>query len=205
MVVAAPSQSRSRRSPMPEWGSIYPDDQEWSPINPQAADTRVVTRVPVGSVSNDHLAGGISPLKLQGVGMRVSLSATQTVTNGADEPIEFDTTELNQGGFVPLSSNLVTVPYAGFYILFAGVSWDGAGSAVDDERSWFLVNGTKVQGNTSPNISANRQRYMLSTTQVLAAGDTVGVTVRHGSASGRSLGTSDPLANNLTVVFLFPV
>ena len=191
---------------MSDFQSVFAEDEgEWAPLNPKPADTRVVPRLPSGSVSDDEIAFGISPRKFQGIGIKVALAATQAVTEGATgELIEFTTTETSQS-FPPLANNVVTVPYSGLYLVMAGVSWEGAASTVVDERGIIEINAATEQSFVSPNSVNFRQRYVLPAAFVLSAGDTVGVRVKHASASARNLGSDTPSDNNLTVVFLFPV
>lgn len=183
---------------MPDWDPVNPDS-EWAPADDPAA------KVAEGSITNAKLAGDIDPRKITGFGMKVCLSATQAaVPINTETAVEYDT-EVFTHNFDPIVSNQIQVPYDGVYQITVGVDWSGGAGDVDDERSWINVNSIAIQGNASPNLTGVRQRYTMAATALLVAGDLVGFSVKHGSAGTRALGSDDPEANNLTVVFLFSI
>lgn len=187
---------------MADFDPVFPGD-EWGPIDPIQADTRIVPNLPAGSVGNRQLADGIDPRKLQGYGIKVALSAGQTVSTASTETIEYATEVFNQG-FPPLAAFTITVPYDGIYTIVMGQDWGGA-AQVDDETGSVLVNGTTAQSFRSPNLVANRQRWTLTTVEALTAGDDITATVRHASGADRTLGSSNPENVNLTVIYNFTI
>jgi hypothetical protein len=181
-----------------DWDPVNPDS-EWATAEDPAAS------VADGSITNAKLAGDIDPRKITGFGMKIALSASQNVAVATEEPVEYDT-EVFRSGFEPIDTFQIPVPYDGVYLITVGVSWyQGGGADVDEERAWITINGDQVQGNASPNLSSPRQRYTMSASAVLTAGDLVGLTVKHASAGARNLGVDEPTANNLTVIYLFTI
>jgi hypothetical protein len=107
---------------------IRPDDGEWPPSNPEFSKPTESVSIPDGSITDAKIAGGISPLKIAQVVIKVSLSGAQTVTTATDEVVEYDTTVLNQG-YAAMASNVITLPYGGMYLITIRGQWasDGTG------------------------------------------------------------------------------
>ncbi len=111
-----------------DFDSLFTDDGDWSPINPQPSDTRVIPNLPTGSVSNDQLAGNISPLKLQGVVMKVVMTIAQAVPDAIETVVEFATEELNQGfGSLDTSARTIALPHSGMYLATIRGQWASNG------------------------------------------------------------------------------
>lgn len=163
---------------MPEFGPLFPDEGEWAPVNPTPTPPTNVSTIPAGSITDDKLAGGISPLKISGVGIKVYLSAAnQTITTGAaGEDITFDTVAFNQSFEDPGASfTTVSIPYTGVYLLQAAVEWSNVDTG--GRTVIFEVNGTEVEGERKK--ANNTSRSTVTAVRQLSAGDTVGLHVEH--------------------------
>lgn len=175
---------------------------EWPPIEPQAVDTRDSTVIPDGSIG-DAQVDSLSVRKLRGIGIKVYRSSAQTIADAAEDDVDFNTVDFNEGFTAPTGTfSTVTVPYDGVYLLSCTQEWASADDAV---FAWLYVNSTKYEGDSrSSDTDALTVRVSLTAVRRLTAGDTVGVRVYQTTGANRDIaaGSSD---NTLTVVFLFGI
>ena len=186
---------------------LFDDDGDWPALNPKPIDTRFNPTIPAGSVTNDKLAGGISPLKLQGVGIQVQLGSPQTVSTGTAEPIEYDTALVNEGfAETPLDANFsIELPYDGLYLVTARGQWASDGN--NRRRFNFESNVTGSFADTSPVIQDHQHvgGTVTHVSQVVGgyqgtAGERLRSTAFQTSGSPLTLDSAEML-----IVFMFPL
>jgi hypothetical protein len=187
-----------------DFTSIFLDEGEWPPLSPRPVDTRVTPNIPAGSVTNDQLADGISPLKLQGVGAKVYTSVVQATADSTAEFLSPDTASFDEGGFWDSTDpTKLTAPYDGIY-QFSGYA-DFVADA-DGERSGRLyVNGAKIVTQNQASIGGGSPTQVLVSVPIkLTAGDYVEFEVFQsaGNALNVNAGEDD---NFMALIFLFPI
>jgi hypothetical protein len=177
---------------------IRPDDGEWPPSNPEFSKPTESVSIPDGSITDAKIAGGISPLKLAQVVIKVSLSGAQTVTTSTDEVVEYDTTDLNQG-YAAMASNVITLPYAGMYLCSVRGQWasDGTGR----RRLTIQLNSTDTDIQDHQHIGGT-VTHVSGTTGLLVGSAGGLLRARCFQTSGGNL-TLD--SSQLSVIFLGPV
>jgi hypothetical protein len=187
-----------------DFTSIFVDEGEWPALNPKPVDTRVTPNIPAGSVTNDQLADGISPLKLQGIGAKVYNSATQSTADGTPEFLAPDTAAFDEGAFWDSTDpTKLTAPYDGVYIFTAYA--DFVADADGNRIGKLYVNGVSQVVKTENSVGGgNPTQVLVSVPIKLTAGDYVQfeVTQSAGGALNVNAGEDD---NFLSLVFLFPL
>ena len=189
---------------MPEFNPTRPYEGEWPSIEPEPQPPRQAIDIPAGSVTNDKLANGISPLKFQGIGAKVYNSATQETADAVAEFLEPDTESFDEGGFwVSTAASRLTAPYSAVY-LFSGYA-DFAADADGDRVGKMFVNGAAQVTIAVPSVGAGKSTQVLVTVPIkLTAGDYVQfqVTQTAGNALNVNAGEDD---NYLSLILLFPI
>lgn len=168
---------------------------EFPPLGTAAATLEDTPQV-IGdeSITNEKLAGGISPTKLALLGLRAELGAPQTIADASGEDVLFDTVSLNQGFTDPGATFTdFGVPFAGMYLLTAQVIWES--DTTGARNCNIQVNGTTEIGDRRPADATTRTP--VSGSAILEAGDLVGIQVTQTSGGNLDLNTAV-----LTAVYL---
>ena len=189
---------------MSDFQSVFAEDEgEWAPLNPKPADTRVIQRLPYGSVRDDEVGPGISPRKLAGIGIKVYRSTGQNIADVTTTSITYDTVVFNESFADPGASITdVVVPYSGVYMIVSQVEWEA--NATNRRQSWVTVNGTAKEGDTRNGTAGQLTRVALPSIRRLEAGDTIGTDVRQNSTVTLTISAGED-NNSLSIVFLFPI
>lgn len=146
------------------------------------------------SITNEKLAGGISPTKLTLLGLRAELGTPQTTADATGEDVLFDTTSLNQGFSDPgVTFTDFAVPFSGMYLLTAQVVWES--DTTGARNCNIQVNGSTEIGDRRPADATTRTP--VSGSAVLEGGDLVGIQVSQTSGGNLDLNTAV-----LTAVYL---
>jgi hypothetical protein len=189
---------------MPDFDPTRPYEGEWPAVNPVAQPPRVSVDIPAGSVSNDKLATGISPTKLQGIGAKVYNSAAQSTADAVAEFLTPDTASFDEGGFWDSAdATKLTAPYNGVY-QFSGYA-DFAADADGDRRGKLYVNGAVQVVQSMQSVgAASPTQVLVSVPLRLTAGDYVQFEVIQsaGNALDVNGGEDD---NFIALIFLFPI
>ena len=189
---------------MSDFQSVFAEDEgEWAPLNPKPADTRVVPRLPSGSVGDGEIAPGVSPRKLAGIGIKVYRSTGQNIADVTTTSITYDTVVFNESFADPGASITdIVVPYSGVYMIVSQVEWEA--SATNRRQSWITINGSPTEGDTRNGTASQLTRVALPAIRRLTAGDTVGTDVRQNSTVTLTISAGED-NNSLSIVFLFPI
>lgn len=184
---------------MADFPPIRPFDQEFPSVNPTPTPFQRYTLIGAGAVGNDQLANGIDPRKLQGVGIKVYRSTSQTIADITDTDITYDTIVFREGFPDPGASfTKVTAPYAGVYLIVSQIEW---GADVNNRRSsWIEINDVVTEGDTRNGTAGQNTRVALPAIRSLAAGDTIGVRVRQNSGGNLNVAAGED-SDSLTVMF----
>lgn len=189
---------------MTDFDPLRPYEGEWPALNPLAQPPRVSFDVPNGSVTNDKLANGISPLKFQGIGAKVYNSATQETADGVAEFLAPNTSSFDEGGFWDSTdATKLTAPYNGVYD-FAGYA-DFVADADGFRRGSLYVNGTKQVTMNVLSVGAGSPTQVLVSVPIkLTAGDYVQYEVYQsaGNVLNVNAGEDD---NFISLIFKFPI
>jgi hypothetical protein len=187
-----------------EFDPTRPYEGEWPAVNPEAQPPRQAVDIPPGSVSNDKLANGISPTKLQGIGAKVYNSAVQGTADGVAEFLEPNTISFDEGAFWDSGdATKLTAPYNGVY-LFSGYA-DFAADVDGDRVGKLCINGAAQVTKSEVSVGAGKSTQVLVSVPIkLNAGDYVQfeVTQTAGGALNVNAGEDD---NYLSLIFLFPI
>jgi hypothetical protein len=178
-----------------DFSPAVPGDGEWLPFDPTPVDGRAVANIPGGSIRSAQIRE-VSVSKVQGVAVEVYATGAQTVLTGVAEPWEF-TTESYRQEFQPGASNLISLPYDGFYLVRFKWLWANSSLSTRDVR--IQVNGNSVTGDENHSASGT-PRYTLFYMDRLDAGDTIGVNIESGTDTTMSSGLAD---TSLAVAMLF--
>lgn len=182
---------------------VFPDEGEWPAINPLAQDTRVTPNIVAGSITNDKLAGGISPTKFQGVGVKVYNTAVEEIADSTTTDLSsFDTVVFNQGFQAPsaTAANPITVPFSGVYLIQLSTIWENNNTGGRTVRVTINGSTTEEDGRGANGTTGS----FLTAVRKLTAGDTVGKQVRQSSGGPLDVAAGEA-ENSIAVIFLFPI
>ena len=125
-----------------------------------------------GTYPNPGLAAAaVGPLNLDTLpGMRISrMGSAQTLTNGVQTPVVFNTEAYDDLGFYPGTGDVVTIPLSGTYLATAEVCF--AISATGIRNVTIQKNGSTVLVSQLGQGTANGNQISVATVARLAAGD----------------------------------
>lgn len=188
---------------MPTFDPVETPKPEWSALDPIQSEGGFVLP-PAGSITNDHLADGISPLKLQGIGIKVYNGQAQEIANTTDTDLtSFESVVFNQGFPASDTSNAnpISVPQTGIYLVQAATSWESDTTGGRTVR--IRLNGSSnIAQDIRPAEATSASNIVVVT--ALSAGDTIGKNVRQSSGGPLDV-TGGENTNSIAVIFLFPI
>jgi hypothetical protein len=127
------------------------------------------------------LTGGDGGSTDEAIRVDISGAGTQSIPNTTMTPIVFDTVAVQIGTALTLAAGNVSVGQDGMYIISIQTDWAVGASAVN---SWITINaGNQDRGRSrfDAAIVGNTRYSGTSPTNVLSAGDVVGMTVEQNS------------------------
>jgi hypothetical protein len=185
-----------------DFNPIFLDEGEWAPLDPKPADARESFTIAAGSITNEQLAGSISPTKIQGVGAKVYGNGAQSTADGVAEFLAPDGIAFDEGDFWSSGDQTkLTAPYSGVYF-FTGYA-EFAADADGQRRGSLYINGAQdVTVNVPSAGAAFPTQVLVSTPLYLAAGSYVQFEVFQ--SAGGALNVNAGEANNfISLILLF--
>jgi hypothetical protein len=162
---------------MADWEPIFPDEGEWAAVDPRGV---LPANITAGQITDDKLASGIDPRKLQLFGAKVYVSANQATADAVAELLVFDTAVFDQGALHTGSTwTVLTIPFDGVWSVIAQVTWES--NSTGDRQVFLQVNGVNLDGCAHNRAAAVRTRQNVPVARRFEAGDTIGVSVTQSS------------------------
>jgi hypothetical protein len=168
------------------------------PLNPVPFDPRISVFIPDRSVSDRHILD-VSPRKMRLIGAKIYDSTTQTFTTAVEADKEFDTAAFDTAGMFNNTGDVLTIPYPGIWLVTIYAEF--AASAAGRRLARIKLNGSGALTTNVAAPSAGGGNLTLTTTMLLTAGDTLGMSCLQNS--GGNLDTNSGESNNfLSAVLL---
>ena len=116
--------------------------------------------------------------------MRATRVAAQSIANNANGAVRFDTQTFDTDGMFAPTSNVITFPTAGIYLLTANMTWDGNATGLRvvgiyhnptisaNTDAATVTSGVRIAHVTNAAISGAATNLFVATTYEFAANDT---------------------------------